>query len=178
MAGFLYLGAGAGMGAIALLRKFKKTGNTETKLTGKELPYIVAMILLDIAAPVCLLIGLKSTSAANASLLNNFEIVATAIVALAVFKEKISLRLWLRLWLRFRRGISRCRLGRSNRFRRFIFRAVFIVEDTFYGIFLEIMHRPAVHLWIVDTGILCAFFRLFFRLVAGKFHKAGDSAFR
>lgn len=95
MAGFLYLGAGAGMGAIALLRKFKKTGNTETKLTGKELPYIVAMILLDIAAPVCLLIGLKSTSAANASLLNNFEIVATAIVALAVFKEKISLRLWL-----------------------------------------------------------------------------------
>lgn len=158
------------MGAIALLRKFKKTGNTETKLTGKELPYIVAMILLDIAAPVCLLIGLKSTSAANASLLNNFEIVATAIVALAVFQEKISLRLW--------RGISRCRLGRSNRFRRFIFRAVFIVEDTFYGIFLEIMHRPAVHLWIVDTGILCAFFRLFFRLVAGKFHKAGDSAFR
>ena len=95
MAGFLYLGAGAGMGAIALLRKFKKTGNTETKLTGKELPYIVAMILLDIAAPVCLLIGLKSTSAANVSLLNNFEIVATAIVALAVFKEKISLRLWL-----------------------------------------------------------------------------------
>lgn len=130
MAGFLYLGAGAGMGVIALLRKFKKTGNTETKLTGKELPYIVAMILLDIAAPVCLLIGLKSTSAANASLLNNFEIVATAIVALAVFKEKISLRLWLRLW----RGISRCRLGRRNRFRRFIFRAVFIVEDTFYGI--------------------------------------------
>ena len=90
MAGFLYLGAGAGMGVIALLRKFKKTGNTETKLTGKELPYIVAMILLDIAAPVCLLIGLKSTSAANASLLINFEIVATAIVALAVFKEKIS----------------------------------------------------------------------------------------
>lgn len=83
------------MGVIALLRKFKKTGNTETKLTGKELPYIVTMILLDIAAPVCLLIGLKSTSAANASLLNNFEIVATAIVALAVFKEKISLRLWL-----------------------------------------------------------------------------------
>ena len=95
MAGFLYLGAGAGMSVIALLRKFKKTGNTETKLTGKELPYIVAMILLDIAAPVCLLIGLKSTSAANASLLNNFEIVATAIVALAVFQEKISLRLWL-----------------------------------------------------------------------------------
>lgn len=94
MAGFLYIGAGMGMGAIALIRKLKKTENAEMKLTKKELPYAVAMILLDIAAPICLLLGLKSTSAANASLLNNFEIVATAIIALAVFKEKISMRLW------------------------------------------------------------------------------------
>lgn len=94
MAGFLYIGAGMGMGAIALIRKLKKTENAEMKLTKKEMPYAVAMILLDIAAPICLLFGLKSTSAANASLLNNFEIVATAIIALAVFKEKISMRLW------------------------------------------------------------------------------------
>ena len=94
MAGFLYIGAGMGMGAIALIRKLKKTENAEMKLTKKELPYAVAMILLDIAAPICLLLGLKSTSAANASLLNNFEIVATAIIALAVFKEKISMWLW------------------------------------------------------------------------------------
>lgn len=52
------------------------------------------MILLDIARSICLLYGLKSTTAANASLLNNFEIVATAVVALAVFKETISPRLW------------------------------------------------------------------------------------
>ena len=95
MAGFLYIGAGIGMGVIALIRKLKKTENVEMKLTKKELPYTVAMVLLDIAAPICLLFGLKSTSAANASLLNNFEIVATAIIALAVFKEKISMRLWL-----------------------------------------------------------------------------------
>ena len=36
----------------------------------------------------------RSTSAASASLLNNFEIVATAVIALMVFKEKISARLW------------------------------------------------------------------------------------
>ena len=41
-----------------------------------------------------MLFGLNSTTAANASLLNNFEIVATAIIALMVFKEKISTRLW------------------------------------------------------------------------------------
>ena len=95
MAGFLYVGAGLGMGAIAVLRKAKKSQEKESSLTRAELPYTVAMILLDIAAPICLLVGLKSTTAANASLLNNFEIVATAIIALMIFKEKVSLRLWL-----------------------------------------------------------------------------------
>ena len=95
MAGFLYIGAGIGMIAIALFRRVRKTTKTETRLTKSELPYTIAMLLLDIAAPICLLIGLKSTTAANASLLNNFEIVATAIIALMVFKEKISSRLWV-----------------------------------------------------------------------------------
>ena len=94
MAGFLYIGAGLGMGAAALVRKARGTEKREAKLTAKELPYTIAMILLDIAAPICLLLGLRSESAANVSLLNNFEIVATALIALAVFKEKISLRLW------------------------------------------------------------------------------------
>lgn len=94
MAGFLYLGAGAGMLIIALLRKGKHGGKTEEKLSRQELPYVVLMILLDIAAPIFLLYGLNHTTAANASLLNNFEIVATAVIALAVFKEKISPRLW------------------------------------------------------------------------------------
>ena len=95
MAGFLYVGAGVCMLTLVLLRKVRKTERAETKLTKRELPYTVAMILLDIAAPVCLLLGLKSTTAANASLLNNFEIVATAVIALVVFKEKINFRLWL-----------------------------------------------------------------------------------
>ena len=94
MAGFLYIGAGLGMGAAALVRKARGTEKREAKLTAKELPYTIAMILLDIAAPICLLLGLRSESAANVSLLNNFEIVATALIAPAVFKEKISLRLW------------------------------------------------------------------------------------
>lgn len=94
MAGFLYLGAGVGMAFIAAGRKIHPSKEPEQRLTKKELPYTVAMIVLDIAAPICLLYGLKTTTAANASLLNNFEIVATAIIALAVFKEKISPRLW------------------------------------------------------------------------------------
>lgn len=95
MAGFLYLGAGLGMVLLTLLRKIKTKDQVEERLTKKELPFTIAMVLLDIIAPICLLIGLRSTSAASASLLNNFEIVATAIIALGVFKEKISPRLWL-----------------------------------------------------------------------------------
>ena len=94
MAGFLYVGAGIGMTFIALIQKVKKTDTKELKLTKSELPYTIAMIILDIAAPICLLVGLNATTAANASLLNNFEIVGTAIIALMVFKEKISPRLW------------------------------------------------------------------------------------
>ena len=94
MAGFLYVGAGIGIAFIALIRKIKKYETKELKLAKSELPYTIAMIILDIAAPICLLFGLNATTAANASLLNNFEIVATAIIALMVFKEKISPRLW------------------------------------------------------------------------------------
>ena len=94
MAGFLYIGAGVGMGVIALVRRAAKINQGEERLTKNDLPYTVAMVVLDIAAPIFLLLGLSFTTAANASLLNNFEIVATSIIALMVFKEKISPRLW------------------------------------------------------------------------------------
>ena len=90
MAGFLYLGAGLGMGVIALLRMEKKeqTDREASRFTKAELPYTVAMVVLDIAAPICLMVGLRSTTSAGASLLNNFEIVATPLIALAVFPRQ------------------------------------------------------------------------------------------
>ena len=95
MAGFLYLGAGVGMLVIALVRRARGERGSEQPLTRKELPYTLAMIVLDIAAPIFLLMGLNATTAANASLLNNFEIVATALIALVIFHERISPRLWV-----------------------------------------------------------------------------------
>lgn len=94
LAAFLYLGAGIGIGILSLIRRKAGKGETEQPLTKKELPYTIAMVLLDIAAPILLMYGLSMTTAANAALLNNFEIVATAVIALAVFKEKITRRLW------------------------------------------------------------------------------------
>lgn len=95
MAGLLYLGAGIGM---FILEKFNKNTD-ELPLTKNELPYTIAMVVLDIAAPIFLMIGLIRCSAANASLLNNFEIVATSLIALFIFKETISKRLWVAISL-------------------------------------------------------------------------------
>ncbi|MEA4808716.1 hypothetical protein SDC9_32296 [bioreactor metagenome] len=99
MAAFLYLGAGIGLSVLGLIRNKTQKEKKEVKLTKKELPFIIAMIALDIAAPIFLMFGLTMTTAANASLLNNFEIVATAIIALFIFKEAISKRLWIAIVL-------------------------------------------------------------------------------
>lgn len=101
MAAFLYLGAGVGLLLYSAAKGCIKTENRDKtdRLTKKELPYTVAMVVLDIAAPILLMFGITDTNSANVSLLNNFEIVATSIIALAVFKEFISKRLWLSIAL-------------------------------------------------------------------------------
>lgn len=99
MAGLLYLGAGSGMFLLGLIRRGVKQLPREQHLTRRDMPYTIGMVLLDIAAPICLMVGLTRTTSANASLLNNFEIVATALIALMVFREKISRRLWLAIGL-------------------------------------------------------------------------------
>lgn len=93
IAAFLYLGAGLGVGIMYLFH-IKKEKKSE-RLTKQDLPYTIGMIGLDIAAPIFLMIGIKMGTASNASLLGNFEIVATALMALLFFKEKVSRKLWI-----------------------------------------------------------------------------------
>lgn len=100
VAAFLYLGAGIGVGAMMIIRRERKRiigkhYKTEERLHRRDIPFVVAMVALDIAAPILMMYGLKTCSAANTSLLNNFEIVATAIIALLFFGEAISKRLWV-----------------------------------------------------------------------------------
>lgn len=99
MASFLYLGAGIGMAFVDFIKSKSSKERTEGRLTKLELPFIIGMVVLDIAAPIFLMIALSMTSAANASLLNSFEIVATSIIALLIFKEAISTRLWAAIGL-------------------------------------------------------------------------------
>jgi membrane protein len=93
MAAFLYLGAGVGVGIMYLFH-IKKEEKAE-RLTKQDLPYTIGMIVLDIAAPIFLMIGIKMGTASNASLLGNFEIVVTTLMALLIFKEQVSGKLWI-----------------------------------------------------------------------------------
>lgn len=98
VAAFLYLGAGIGVGAMMLIRSGRHR-TTEERLHKGDTPYAVAMVLLDIAAPILMMYGLKTCSAANTSLLNNFEIVATALIALLFFSESVGRKLWMAIIL-------------------------------------------------------------------------------
>ncbi|MCR4734439.1 MAG: DMT family transporter [Treponema sp.] len=97
MAAFLYLGAGIGVALMSLINR-KKAFSSE-KLEKKDLPYTIGMVILDIIAPILLMTGLKLGKAANATLLGNFEIVATAMLARIFFKEKVSKTLWIAIVL-------------------------------------------------------------------------------
>lgn len=93
MAAFLYLGAGLGLLVYSVAGKAIGRITIKEPLTRKELPYTVAMVVLDIAAPILLMLGIARTNSANVSLLNNFEIVATSLIAFFIFKEVLTRRL-------------------------------------------------------------------------------------
>ncbi|MDR0662760.1 MAG: EamA family transporter [Spirochaetaceae bacterium] len=91
IAGLVYTGAGLGMLLIKIFQN-KNIPQKEAKITKKELPFTIAMVVLDVLAPIFLMIGLSKSTPATASLLNNFEIAATSLVALIVFKEAVGKR--------------------------------------------------------------------------------------
>lgn len=88
MSSYLYLGAGVSMGVLYFFTKGRIP--EQEHLCRSDLKYTVGMVLLDIAAPILLMYGLMMTTPENVSLLNNFEIVATSLIAFTIFKEAIS----------------------------------------------------------------------------------------
>lgn len=98
MASYLYLGAGLGIGIVFLITKKNQKEENE-KFTKMDLPYVLGMIILDIIAPILLMFGLLDSASSNASLLNNFEIVCTSLIALLIFKEVVSKKMWVAISL-------------------------------------------------------------------------------
>jgi drug/metabolite transporter (DMT)-like permease len=91
LAGLLYLGAGASLLIFSVLRNaiFAKEKNA-IAFKKKDIGWLAGAIISGgILAPAVLMYGLSSTSAATASLLLNFEVAATAILAAVFFREYI-----------------------------------------------------------------------------------------
>lgn len=88
MAALLYFGAGLGMGFLSMFHKKNKS------ISKKDLPYVLGMIFLDSLAPIFLMLGVSLGTSSDASLIGNFEITATTLIAMLFFGEKISKHLW------------------------------------------------------------------------------------
>lgn len=96
LASFLYLGSGvAASFALVLRRLFAAKAQVEAPLRLKDVPWLSGAVLAGgVAAPIALLFGLKATPAATASLLLNFEAVATTLIAVIFFRESGGARTW------------------------------------------------------------------------------------
>lgn len=96
LAALLYLGSGIGLWGIKLFQRINKQGlNDEAQIEKSDFGWLLGAIVAGgVAAPITLLFSLKRTPAATASLLLNFEGVATTLIAFFVFKESISRRAW------------------------------------------------------------------------------------
>ena len=99
MSSLLYFGAGGGMLLIVLFKKKSKVVSNHESFSKKDVKYIVLMIILDIVAPILLMLGLMRTNASIASLLNNFEIIFTSLIAMIFFKEVIGKKMWVAIAL-------------------------------------------------------------------------------
>lgn len=98
-AGLLYLGAGIGMSAVSLFRTRTGIRSDRPPIGREDLKYVLAMILLDMLAPIFLLLGLSMSNPESVSLLNNFEIAATTVIAVSLFHERAGRKLVVSIFL-------------------------------------------------------------------------------
>jgi drug/metabolite transporter (DMT)-like permease len=101
LAAFLYLGSGLGAWFLFAFRKsVQKNNPSEERISRTDIPWLAGAILAGgVIAPILLLLGLDRTPASTASLLLNFEAVATALIASLLFREAVGKRIFLAVGL-------------------------------------------------------------------------------
>jgi drug/metabolite transporter (DMT)-like permease len=104
MAGLLYVGAFSGLSLYAVARRvFARGRRADTRrrfdpLRAGDLPWLAGAIVFGgVVGPVCLMEGLRKTSGSSASLLLNLEGLATALLAVLLFREPAGRRTWTAL---------------------------------------------------------------------------------
>lgn len=94
LAGLLYLGAAVCLLPAVLRRRL--SGNTVFPRDRRNLRNLLGAIVFGgIVGPVLLLVGLKHALAASVSMWLNLEVVATAVLAFALFHEHVGRWTWL-----------------------------------------------------------------------------------
>jgi len=100
LAGLFYLGAFAGLSLYSIARR-KRLIDPDKKVVSlekKDFFWLAGAVLTGgIIGPISLMMGLTLVSGFSASLLLNLEGLATAIIAVFIFKENAGKRLWLAL---------------------------------------------------------------------------------
>lgn len=97
LAALLYLGSGAVAVLLRLGMSFSRpAAEQEAHLRPPDVPWLAGAVLAGgVIGPILLLVSLEKTPASTASLLLNFESVATALIAGLIFREAIGRRVWL-----------------------------------------------------------------------------------
>jgi drug/metabolite transporter (DMT)-like permease len=95
LAACLYFGSGIGAFILFLFKQGdKEARKSEARLSKADLPWLAGAIMAGgVAAPILLLLGLERTPASTASLLLNFESVATTLIAVLIFREAVDKRI-------------------------------------------------------------------------------------
>lgn len=94
LAACLYLGSGLGAAIFLVFSAQIHWPSQEAKLNQGDMGWMLGSVLSGgVAAPIVLLFGLKITPASTASLLLNFEGIATTLIAALVFKEAVGKRI-------------------------------------------------------------------------------------
>ncbi len=96
LTGLLQFGAGLGMSVLYFVRPRR----TAIALQGKDWPrFALSLVMGGVFASVLMMVGLRGTTAATASLLLNLEGVSTATIAWILFRERFSKRLAIGLFV-------------------------------------------------------------------------------
>ena len=95
LAGLLYLGSALGLTGV-VIRQTTKNFAVLRSLSIRQWANLAGVILSGgVLAPLCLAYGIRNGTAAEVSLLLNFESVATTLIAWMIFHEFIGSRVWL-----------------------------------------------------------------------------------
>lgn len=89
-----YLGSGLGLLAWRLVSGARGLA-AEAPLDRRDIPYTAGFVLAGgVLAPLLLFSGLRLTTSSSASILLNFELVFTSLIAVVVFREQGGSRFW------------------------------------------------------------------------------------